>query len=64
MISYDLDHKYFLPVNINRIIHNVKLKYKHNKNEKSKLNPVTVIQSIDDLISNLLVAEGIDKISK
>ncbi|MFO0131756.1 MAG: hypothetical protein ACK52J_04540 [bacterium] len=51
-------------MNINRIIHNIKLKYKLNKNERSKLNPVMVIQSVDDLISSLLVTEGTDKFSK
>jgi hypothetical protein len=51
-------------MNITRIIHNTKLKYKHNKNEKSKLNPVYVIKSVDDVIENLLVVEGKDYITK
>lgn len=53
LINLDLEQKTFLPVNIQRIINNIKIKNKKAYYQKCNLNPLTVIQELEALFERI-----------
>ncbi len=53
LINLDLEQKTFLPVNIQRIINNIKIKNKKAQYQKCNLSPLQVIQEVDRLFERI-----------
>ncbi len=59
-----LDNKVYLPVNIPRLIKNVKSKHQQVYNQKCNFSPLEVITKVEELIERIINLKGKDELAK
>ncbi|OHT08562.1 RNA polymerase II largest subunit [Tritrichomonas foetus] len=64
-IFTDASNKVWLPVNIRRLIESAQQSHHINPHsDKSNLNPLTVIQKVEELVDQLVIVKGEDALSR
>ena len=55
--------KWALPVNLDRLIWNAQQFFEIDKTKPTDINPLHILNGVDDLIKNLVVVRGVDQLS-